>query len=48
MKADKCDKVIAEYKTFLEEKKEAIAQYDGGRLNQFFSLLFSTTSVCES
>ena len=36
MRADKFDKAIGEFKNFLEEKKEAIAEYDGGRLGHFF------------
>ena len=35
MRADKCDKAIAECQKF-SEKKEAIAEYDGGQLDQFF------------
>ena len=49
LRADKCDKAIAEYQNFLEENKEVIADYDGGRLYQFFfSLHLSTTSACEN
>ena len=48
MRADKCDKAIAEYKNFLEEKKEAIAEYNKGRMGQFFSLHLSATSACEN
>ena len=48
MRGDKCDEAIAECKNFLEEKKEAIAEYDGGRLDQFFSLRLSTTSASEN
>ena len=40
MKADKCDKAIVECKNFLKEKKEAIAEYDAGRLDQFFLCIF--------
>ena len=35
MRAEKCDKAIAEYQNILE-KKEAVAEYDGERLDQFF------------
>ena len=40
MRADKCDKAIVECKNFLKEKKEAIAEYDAGRLDQFFLCIF--------
>ena len=40
MRADKCDKAMVECKNFLEEKKEAIAKYDGGRLDQCFLCIF--------
>ena len=40
MRADKYDTAIAECKNFLEEKQEAIAEYDGGRFDQFFVCIF--------
>ena len=47
-RADKCDKTIAEYELYLEEKKEAIADYNGKRLDQFFCLHLSSTRACEN
>ena len=48
MRADKRDKTIAEYELYLEEKKEAIAEYDGKRLDQFLYLHLSSTRACEN
>ena len=48
MRADKCDKAIAEYEHFLKKKEEAISEDDGGRLDQFFSLHLSATNACEN